>query len=79
MRRVIVHGALSAVLALCALAPAAMAKTKHSAANRAAVKKCNEEYTAALKEARTKKGKERQAAMEAARKARKDCISQAPQ
>ena len=82
MKRIFAHTVISAALALSAFAPAAIAKPgkkKHSPAYKAAVKKCNEDYAAARKEAMTKKGKERQAALDAAKRARKECIAQAPQ
>lgn len=53
-------------------------KPKHSAEHNAAVKKCNDDYKAAMKEAKTKKGKERKDAEKAAKDARKECIKNAP-
>ena len=81
MKRILAHTVISAALALGAMAPAAMAKSKkkHSAAHNAAVKQCNADYAAAKKEANTKKGKERSSALAAARQARKQCIAQAPE
>ena len=72
--------ALTMALALSASVSAAPArnKTKWSAEHRAAVKKCNEDYRAALKEDKTKKGKERKQADAAARQTRKQCIADAP-
>ncbi|HYY58036.1 MAG TPA: hypothetical protein VE842_11945 [Pyrinomonadaceae bacterium] len=81
MKRILTHSALAAILALGALSPAAMARTRNktaSAARAAAVKKCNEDYSAAMKDARTKKGKERRDAQAEARKAKKDCMASAP-
>lgn len=83
MKRILTHTALAAVLALGAFSPAVMAaskikRTKHTAAHTAAIKKCNEDYSAAMKEARTKKGQERKDAEAAARKAKKDCYASAP-
>jgi hypothetical protein len=83
MKRILTHTALAAVLALGAFSPAAMAaaknkRTKHSAAYTAAIRKCTEDYSAAMKEARTKKGQERKGAEAAARKGKKDCIASAP-
>jgi hypothetical protein len=80
MKRILTHTGLSLVMALCLGAPAAMAKgkTKHSAEHKAAIKKCNEDYAAAKKEAAGKKGKERKEANAAASKAHKDCIAAAP-
>jgi len=83
MKRILTHSALAAVLALGALSPAVMAgaknkRPKYSAAHAAAVKKCNEDYSAAMKEAKGKRGKDRKDAEAAARKTRKDCIASAP-
>ncbi|HEV7857781.1 MAG TPA: hypothetical protein VGO91_03960 [Pyrinomonadaceae bacterium] len=80
MKRILTHTGLSLVMALCLGAPAAMAKgkTKHSAEHKAAIKKCNEDYAAAKKDASGKKGKERKEASAAASKSKKDCIAAAP-
>ena len=81
MKRILTHAALATVLALGALSPAALAKTKHkkpSAEHTAAIKKCTEDYNAAIKEANMKKGKERSEAKTAARNARKTCDAAAP-
>ncbi|HVG31858.1 MAG TPA: hypothetical protein VM911_02215 [Pyrinomonadaceae bacterium] len=83
MKRILTHSALAAVLALGALSPAVMAgaknkRPKHSTAHTAAIKKCNEDYSAAMKEARSKRGKDRKDAEVAARKAKRDCITSAP-
>ena len=79
MKRILTSTALSLALLLGAAAPAAIAKGKKvSAEHKAAVKKCNEDYNAATKEAKTKKGKERTAALAAAKAARKQCIADAP-
>jgi hypothetical protein len=81
MKRILTHTGLALVMALCLGAPAAMAKgrkAKHSAEHTAAIKKCNEDYTAAKKEANGKKGKDRADAKAAASKAHKDCIAAAP-
>jgi hypothetical protein len=51
---------------------------KPMSAHAQAVKACNDTYNAAMKEARTKKGKERTDAMAAARTTRKDCLKNAP-
>ena len=61
---------------------AALAKAKkprHSAAHVAAVKKCNEDYKAALKSAKTLKGNERREAQAKARQEHKQCLADAPQ
>ncbi len=79
MKRILTSTALSLALLLGAAAPAAIAKGKKvSAEHKAAVKKCNEDYNASMKEAKTKKGKERTAAMAAAKAAKKQCIADAP-
>ena len=71
--------ALLLVMALTAASFAAPAKKKKpSAEHVAALKKCTEDYQAAMKEARTKKGKERKDAETAARQARKQCVANAP-
>ena len=54
-------------------------KVKHTAAYKAAVRKCDADYAAARKEARGKRGKERKDAEAAARQERKQCIAAAPQ
>jgi Skp family chaperone for outer membrane proteins len=59
-------------------APAKTIKVKESAARKAAIKKCNDDYRAALKADKTKKGKERKEADAAARQTRKQCIADAP-
>jgi hypothetical protein len=50
----------------------------HSAEHVAAVKKCSDDYKAALKEAKGKKGKEREDATRQAKEERKQCIANAP-
>jgi hypothetical protein len=73
--------ALGLVLALGGAgfaAPAKTAKVKESAARKAAIKKCNDDYREALKTDKTMKGKERKDADAAARKTRKQCIADAP-
>jgi hypothetical protein len=55
-----------------------MNKVKSSAEHKAAIKKCNEDYRMAEKDAKTKKGKERKDAEMAARQARKQCVASAP-
>jgi hypothetical protein len=81
MKRILTHSALAAVLALGAFSPAVMAgakRKKPSAEHVAAIKKCNDDYNAAIKAAKSMKGKERKDADAAARKAKKDCIASAP-
>ena len=72
--------ALTMALALSATGFAApvKVKVKESAAHKAAVKKCNEDYAMARKDARTKKGKERKEAEAAATQARRQCVANAP-
>ena len=81
-KNVLTKAALGLVLALAASAPAALAKgtkrPKPSAEHIAAVKKCDEDYAAARKSARTLKGKERSAAYAKAKADRKQCIADAP-
>ena len=82
MKNVLTKTILTLALAAVAGGPAALAKTpkpKHSAAHVAAVKKCNADYKAALKSARTLKGKERKAADAKAKADQKQCIADAPQ
>ena len=81
MKRILTYSTLALTLGLSAFSPAVMAKTKrpkHSAEHVAAVKKCNEDYSAAIRDARTKKGKERKDAQTAASKSKKDCLASAP-
>lgn len=81
MRRILTHTALSVALALSLGAPAALAKgkKKHSKEHYTAIRKCEDDYMAAKKEAKTKKGKERKEARADARKAYKKCVADAPQ
>ncbi|MCA1817444.1 MAG: hypothetical protein LC746_13830 [Acidobacteria bacterium] len=81
MKNTLKKTALALALALTVGAPAAVAKgrkSKPSAEHVAAVKKCKDDYAAAVKDAKTKKGKERSAAMAAAKAAEKQCIANAP-
>ncbi len=73
---------MTLALAASAGVPAALAKPrkpKHTAEHVAAVRKCNEDYTAALKSAKGLKGKERKDAQAKARQDRKQCLAAAPQ
>jgi hypothetical protein len=73
--------ALSLILALSAGASAVSAGTKgrkHTPEHAAAIRKCEEDYKGALKEARLKQGGERKAAERAARSTRKQCVAAAP-
>jgi hypothetical protein len=82
MKNVLTKTALTLALAVTGGATAALAKTvkpRHSAAHVAAVKKCNEDYKAALKSNKGLKGKERKSADAKARQDRKQCIAAAPQ
>lgn len=80
MKRTLISTAMALALALGVAAPASLAKgkTKHSAEHNAAVRTCNVNYNAAVKDAKTKKGKERSEAMSAAKTSRKQCIANAP-
>jgi len=73
---------MTIALALSLNAPAAMAnifhRHKHSAEHKAAVRKCDEDYNAAMRDAHTKRGADRRAAEAAARSAHKQCIASAP-
>ena len=80
MRSVLTRTGLILALALSLGASAAVAKPKPrpSAAHAASVKKCNEDYTAAIKAANALKGKARADAKTKARADRKQCIANAP-
>jgi hypothetical protein len=80
MRRILTTGALALSLAFCA-SPAVLAKgkkTKPSAEHTAAVKKCKDDYAAAVKAAKGMKGKEHSAAVAKAKADEKQCIASAP-
>lgn len=79
MKRIWTLAALT--LALSAGASAAYAKPKvrkHSPEHTAAIRKCDADYKAALKDARTKRGADRKAAEQSARTSRKQCAAEAP-
>ena len=80
MRKFLTHSALALTLALGVAAPAAMAKgkKKYSPEHYAAIKKCKEDYAAAVKAARSLKGKEKKDALASARSTEKQCIASAP-
>jgi hypothetical protein len=81
MKRILTNGALALMLALSVASPSVLAKgkkVKASPEHIAAVKKCKEDYAAAVKDAKGKKGKDRKDAIAAAKKAEKDCIASAP-
>ena len=80
MKNVLTKSILTLALAVTA-ASAAVAKPKkprHSAEHAAAVKKCNEDYSAALKSAKGLKGKERKDAQARAKSDHKQCLASAP-
>jgi hypothetical protein len=82
MKNILTKTVLALALAASAGAPAALAKAKkprHSAAHVAAVKKCNEDYKAAVKAAKSLRGKERKDAEAKARQDHKQCLAAAPQ
>ena len=82
MKKILIHTGLSLMLAFCLASTAAMAqaqpmqKGKASPEHVAAMKKCHEDFAAAKKEALAKKGKERKAALAAANKAHRQCLSE---
>jgi hypothetical protein len=80
MKKTLTTAALALALALGATtASAKMGRHhKHSPEHAAAVKKCQDDYAEAGKDAKTKKGKERAEALKAAQKTRKDCLAAAP-
>ncbi|HEX7317486.1 MAG TPA: hypothetical protein VF297_26535 [Pyrinomonadaceae bacterium] len=79
MKNVLTKAMLTLALAVTAGAPAALAKTKRpSAEHVAAVRKCNEDYAAALKSAKSLKGNERKGARATAKTDHKQCLAAAP-
>ena len=81
MKNVLTKSMLTLVLAVTAGAPAALAKPRKprpSAEHVAAVKKCNEDYAAALKSAKGLKGNERKEARAKAKADHKQCLASAP-
>lgn len=81
MRRSFRNLAVTTMMAACLIAPAAMAKgktQKQPSAHAMAVKACNDTYKAAVKEAGMKKGKEHKDALAEAKKAKMDCMKNAP-
>ena len=80
MRRSFRNLAMTTMMAVCIASPVALAaKTqKQPSPHAAAVKACNDTYKAAVKDANTKKGKERKEALAAAKTAKADCIKNAP-
>lgn len=79
MKTILKNTALALSLALSIGVPASLAKGKKASAERtAAIKKCNEDFASAKKDARGKKGKDRKDAMAAASSAKKQCMANAP-
>ncbi len=80
MRNVLTKSMLTLALAVTATSAAVARpkKAKHSAEHVAAVKKCNEDYSAAIKSSKTLKGKERKDAQAKAKAAKKQCMASAP-
>jgi len=83
MKRILATSALTLVMALGLGSSVAMAKLfhkhkHHSAEHNAAVKKCNDDYASAKRDAQTKKGADRTSAMTAAKSAHKQCLASAP-
>jgi hypothetical protein len=81
MKRFLTHSALALTLALGVATPAAMAKgkkKKYSPEHYAAIKKCREDYKAAVKAANALKGKEKKEALTNAKNTEKQCIANAP-
>ena len=79
MKQMLTTSALTLALALSAGVSTTFAKgRKHTAEHAAAIRKCDADYKAALKEAKTKRGAERKAAERDARTAHKQCVAGAP-
>lgn len=80
MKNVLVKSAITLVMALSLSAPAALAKPKpkHSAEHVAAVKKCNDDYKAAVAAANKLKGKERADAKAKAKADHTQCLANVP-
>jgi hypothetical protein len=81
MKNVLTKIMLMLALAVTAGAPAALAKAKkpkHSAEHAAAVKKCNADYSAALKSDKSLKGNARKEADAKAKAEHKQCLASAP-
>ena len=80
MKRILSQGALVLSLSLCA-SPAALAAGKHkkySPEHYAAIRKCKDDYSAAIKAANALKGKELKDAKARAKADEKQCIANAP-
>ena len=78
MKNVLAKSAVTLVMALSLSAPAALAKPKHSAEHVAAVKKCNDDYKAAVAAANKLKGKERADAKAKAKADHTQCLANVP-
>ena len=81
MKNVLTKTMLTLALAVAAGTPAALAKPKkpkHSAEHVAAVKKCNEDYNAALKSAKGLKGNAHKEAQAKAKADHKQCLAAVP-
>jgi hypothetical protein len=81
MKKFLIHSALALTMALGAATPAALAKgkkKKYSPEHYAAIKKCREDYKAAVKAANGLKGKEKKQALATAKSTEKQCIANAP-
>jgi hypothetical protein len=78
MKNILAKSAITLALTLSLCAPAAFAKPKHSAEHVAAVKKCNDDYKAALAAANKLKGKERADAKAKAKADHTQCLANAP-
>lgn len=80
MRRTLINGALVLSLSLCAstVVLAKGKKTRPSPEHVAAIKKCKEDYAAAVKSAKGLKDRERRDAVAKAKVDEKQCIASAP-
>ena len=76
MKRTFINAIVSVALAAGVAAPTALAK--HSRMHKAAVERCKEEYKAAVRQAKTFRGRERKLRMEDAKRAFHDCKATAP-
>ncbi len=79
MKKILTTSALALALA-CGVttASAKMGRHKHSPEHATAVKKCQDDYQAASKDAKGKKGKEHAEAIATAKKSRTNCLAAAP-
>lgn len=79
MKRFLSASATALSLVFGVLAPATMAKGhKHSPEHKRAIAQCKTEYKAAVRDAKTKTGKDRKSALAAAKQSEKQCMSAAP-